>query len=396
MESSRCKTAYLFQVGGFKIWKGIGKLDMNKNIVYPDYNNSIASLANSILKKWGLQTNGSTLRLLDRFLEKDYANVVVILLDGMGKCIIEHNLEENGFFNTHLVGTYSSTFPPTTVAATASIDNGLVPCEHGWLGWDCYFPQIHRNVTVFLNTDTESGEKVADESVAWKYYGYESVVNRINSSGGKAYYVSPFIPPYPETFEESCQLIKKYCEEPAKKYVYCYCSEPDYTMHKTGCYSNESKQVIYFLEKIIERLAAELRDTLVIITADHGLIDSKGVYIKDYPKIIDCLIRIPTIEPRALNLFVKENRKDEFEKEFAEEFGEKFLLFPKEKVLEMKLFGYGKEHKDFRKMLGDYLAVAVDDLSIFNTKEAAEKFIGVHGGLTADEMIIPLIVVVKE
>jgi len=53
---------------------------MNTNIVYPDYSNSIANLANSILKKWGLPTNGKTLELLDRYLAKDYKNVVVILL----------------------------------------------------------------------------------------------------------------------------------------------------------------------------------------------------------------------------------------------------------------------------------------------------------------------------
>lgn len=314
----------------------------------------------------------------------------------MGKCIIERNLEENGFFNTHLAGTCSSTFPPTTVAAATSIDNGLTPCEHGWLGWDCYYPQIDRNVTVFLNTDTESGEKVAEESVAWKYCGYSSVISRINSAGGKAYYVTPFVPPYPRTFEESCNLVKTYCEEPGQKYIYCYWTEPDYTMHRAGCYSDEAKQLISSLERRIESLTAGLKDTLAIVTADHGLVDSKGVYIKDYPKIMNCLKRIPTIEPRALNLFVKEDRKDEFEKEFTKEYGNKFILLPKGKVLEMKLFGRGKEHKDFRGMLGDYLAVATDDLSIFNTKEGAEKFIGVHAGLTEDEMIIPLIIVEKE
>jgi hypothetical protein len=72
---------------------------------------SIFSLAHEA--KWGLPTNGETLKLLDRYLEKDYKNVVVILLDGMGKCVIEHNLEKNGFFNTHLAGTYVSTFPST-------------------------------------------------------------------------------------------------------------------------------------------------------------------------------------------------------------------------------------------------------------------------------------------
>lgn len=48
----------------------------------------------------------------------------------------------------------------------------------------------------------------------------------------------------------------------------------------------------------------------------------------------------------------------------------------------MKLFRCGTEHKDFHDMLGDYLAVATDDLSIFNTEEEAERFIRVHAGLT--------------
>ncbi len=62
----------------------------------------------------------------------------------------------------------------------------------------------------------------------------------------------------------------------------------------------------------------------------------------------------------------------------------------------MKLFGAGKEHKDFRDLLGNYLTIATDNLSIFRSKEKAERFIGVHAGMTEDEMIIPLIVVEKE
>lgn len=158
----------------------------------------------------------------------------------------------------------SRPFHLQTAAATTSINNGLTPCEHGWLGWDCYFPQIDRNVAVFLNTDTETGEKVADESVAWKYCGYVSVIDRINSAGRKAYCISPFVPPNPGTFDESCELIKKYCEESGQKYIYCYCDEPDNTMYLTGCYSDESKQVILSLERRIKSLTTELKDTLVI------------------------------------------------------------------------------------------------------------------------------------
>lgn len=366
---------------------------MNRNIVYPDYDNSLVSLTHSILKKWGLPASGSTLKLLDPYLAKDYKNVVVIILDGLGRSILEGNLPQKGFFHSHLVGTFSSTFPPTTVAAVTSLDSGLTPCEHGWLGWDCYFPQINRNVTVFLNTDTETGEKVAEESVARKYYRYTSVIDRINEAGGRAYYVNPFEPPYPRTFEESLELVKKHCRETGPALVSCYCPEPDDTMHRTGCYSQDTKQVLAALEKQVAQLAAALEDTLLVVTADHGQIDGKCVCIKDYPRIADCLLRVPTIEARALNLFVKEDKRDLFEEEFNNEFGDKYLLLPKQKVLEMKLFGDGIEHKDFRSMLGDYLAVAVADLAIFHSKEKAEKFKGVHAGLTAEEMIIPLILV---
>jgi len=44
-------------------------------------------------------------------------------------------------------------------------------------------------------------------------------------------------------------------------------------------------------------------------------------------------------------------------------------------------------------MLGNYLAIATDDLSIYNTREEADSFIGVHAGITADEMDIPLIII---
>ena len=65
-----------------------------KKIKYPDYANSTVSLANSILKYFGAPVHHETLGLLDRkFAEREYENVVVILLDGMGKCIVDGNLE---------------------------------------------------------------------------------------------------------------------------------------------------------------------------------------------------------------------------------------------------------------------------------------------------------------
>ena len=363
----------------------------------PDYNNCIANLANSILEEFGIkEENRQGLKILEPYLEKGYENIVVILLDGMGKCIMDKNLERDGFFHTHFVGEYSSVFPPTTVAATTSMASGQNPSEHGWLGWDCYYPQIDKNVTVFLNTESGTNKPAADYNVAWTYCGYENIPLKIRNHGGNAYEVTPFMEPFPETFKEICQQIKVLCEKPGKKYIYSYWNEPDFVMHTKGCESKESKQTVRALEEQVRLLCAELKNTLVIVTADHGHMDAKGVAITDYPDIMECLVRMPSVEARALNLFVKEDKRKQFEEAFHKAFGDKFLLWTKEQALEKKIFGTGREHPVFRGMLGDYLAVAVSDLYICNTKREADAFIGVHAGLTEDEMIIPLIVVEKK
>ena len=360
-----------------------------KKLVWPDYENCIANLPNSILKKWGIEAVGETLPLADKYLEKDYKNVVVLLLDGMGKVILEELLDENGPFRSHLAGGYKSVFLSTTVAATTSAMSGLQPCEHSWLGWDCYYPQVDKNVTVFFNTVQGTDEPAADYNVARTITPYEDVVSKINKAGGKAYGCAPFLAPYPASIEELCAQIKGLCEEPDRKYIYAYWNQPDGLLHENGCSSNIVKEALENIEATVNKLAEELEDTLIIVTADHGHIDTDYAVLQDYPKICDCLVRLPSLEPRVLNFFIKEDKKEIFEKEFKKEFGDKFLLMPMEEAIEKNLFGTGKHHENFRGMLGDYLAIATDNFSIYFNEE---RWASMHGSLTENEMLIPLIV----
>lgn len=360
-----------------------------KKLVWPDYENCIANLPNSILKYWGLPTVGKTLPLADRYLNKEYKNVVVLLLDGMGKVILEKILAENGPFRSHLAGIYKSVFLSTTVAATTSAMSGLQPCEHSWLGWDCYYPQVDKNVTVFLNKVQGTEEPAADYNVAWTVTPYESVIERINKSGGTAYGAMPFLPPYPKSMEEICERIKTLCREPERKYIYAYWNQPDGLLHRNGCNAQVVKEELEKLEYMVNQLAEECKDTLFLVTADHGHIDTEYVVLQDYPAICNCLERLPSLEPRVLTFFVKEEKKEVFEAEFRKEFGDKFLLMPMEDAIEKNLFGTGAHHENFRGMLGDYLAIATGNLSIFYTDE---RWVSMHGSLTEDEMLIPLVV----
>lgn len=358
-------------------------------LVWPDYENCIANLPNSVMKKFGVETVGKSLPLLDQYMDCDYKNIVVLLLDGMGEKILNRHLAEDGPFRSHVAGIYNSTFLSTTVAATTSVMSGLQPCEHAWLGWECYYPQLDENVVVFLNRKQCTEDQVADYNVAWTLTPYESAVNRLNRFGKEAHMLIKFTDPSLDTIEDICDRIQTLCAEPGQRYIYAYWNQPDGILHRNGCGSDEAHEEMLHLEKVVSELAERLTDTLFVITADHGHRDTDYVLLKDYPQLCECLKRWPSLEPRALNFFVKEEKKDFFVQEFNRLFGDKFLLMPMEEVLEKNLMGTGKHHPMFRSMLGDYLAIATDDLTIYYSGECWKSM---HGSLTEDEMRIPLII----
>ena len=117
--------------------------------------------------------------------------------------------------------------------------------------------------------------------------------------------------------------------------------------------------------------------------------------VKKAQEVLDCLVRLPSVEPRTLNLFVKEECREAFPAVFRKAFGDDFLLLTREEALREKLFGPGKERPGLREMIGDYVAAAVLATSVFNTHIEAQEMPGGHAGLTAEETRIPLIVVGK-
>ena len=370
----------------------------------PDYDNCIVNLSNSILKAFGAETSAPTLKMADKLLEKEYKNVVVLLMDAMGISILEKHLEPDGFLRSHLAGAYSSVFPPTTVAATTSMLSGLYPNEHGWLGWDMYYPELDKNVTVFLNKEQlredENGELVepapaADFNAAFRYTPYKNIINRINEAGGRAYASMPYLEPFPQDLEAILARVEDLCSKPEKKFIYAYWNEPDGTMHVKGPDSSVVHDLMHELEDRLEKFASGLSDTLLLITADHSQIECDNYCLMDYPEILKCLVRMPAVEPRALSFWVKDEYRKEFPDIFREAFGDRFWILTREEVIGQKLFGTGRDHRLLRDMLGDYLAISVSDATIFLTHKEAGLMPGGHAGLTKEEMDIPLLAIIK-
>ena len=242
----------------------------------------------------------------------------------------------------------------------------------------------------------EEVRPAAKFNAGFQYAPYKNIIEKIRDAGGTAWPVMPFMPPYPQTAEAILKRIGELCKTPEKKFIYAYWNEPDSTMHRTGTASDETHAMITGLERMVEQTVAELSDTLFLITADHGHMDSRNYSLPDYPEITACLKRPPSIEPRTLNLFVKEEYRESFPGIFRRYFGDSFLLLTWEEVLREKVFGPGKDRDGLAGMIGDYVALAVSDTSVFNTHIEAQEMPGGHAGLTREEIAVPLIVVKKK
>ena len=377
-------------------------------IKYPDYNNSILNLITSILKYYNVQTNHTSLEVLDRKLEKGYKNIVFIVLDGMGEHILG-NMSKDGFFKNNEVACITSVYPSTTTAALTTYYSGKPPYESGWIAWSQYFKEYGRALDMLSHKESYQGDSLKNSkiNVFDTIVKYESIFNKIEkaSPNVKAYEITPDYSDVrakrsirANSIEQICENIKDICSFEGDKFIMAYCDNPDGLLHKYGCSSKEAKEMIQTAESCIEGMCKNLLDdTIVIISADHGHKDIKKVYnLLDYPEIQDCLIMPASLESRSVAFWVKEDRKKDFEELFNKEFAGDFLLLSKEQVLEKNLLGFGNKHKKIDDFIGNYLALSISDAIIkLETYLAEGKTVkkSTHCGLTIDEMEVPLIVI---
>lgn len=358
--------------------------------------NNLVNLSNSILKYFDIKPFHNTLDSLDKLLEeKKYKNVVLFVCDGLGFYNLKSLLKKKDFLINKEIINLSSVFPPTTAAATTTLLSGLTPSEHHFFGWDVYFKDTDETISVFLNKikDTEINPKI--NVLDRDYMKYKNIVELINeNSNNSAYFAYPF------SKEDKClnideviNRIQKLTKENTKKFIYAYIENPDKLMHKYGIDSKEVLEEVQSINKKIEKLSNEIKDTLILITADHGLINTETILLKkSLPKMYEMLERTTSIEPKCVGIKLKYNvKKEDFVKLYEENLKSDFKLLTQEEVIKSKLFG-DEDSTYLRDNIGDYLLIGTTNKLLIDN-DFDPNFKAGHAGYTKEELIVPLIII---
>lgn len=378
---------------------------VENNIVFPNYEHSILNLVNTILNYYHVETNYKGLPELETVLQKEYKNIVLILLDGMGEQILKDS-SPNDFFSQNHKDVITSVFPSTTTAAITTYYSGKPPIETGWIGNLQYFKEYGTMAKILTKIDTYTGKKLDDTKIhLLDLIHYTSIYEQIElaKTDVKAYEIKPIYCTTmskrsinADTIDFMCDSIKALCKNDEKNFILAYNDNPDALLHKYGCKSPQIKQFIKNTEEKIEKMCEDLKDsdTLFIISADHGHKDIKKCYdISDLEEIKDCMIMPAYLEERAATFWVKEEKKEKFEQFFKTKMKNEFILLTKEELLEQHLLGYGAKHEKVDDFLGDYIAIAIGDATLEFRTDEKNTHKASHAGLTRNEMEVPLIVV---
>lgn len=374
---------------------------MDKKDIKINYNRSIISVTSSVLRHFNVDTTYQTLPELDELLSENYKNVVLMIIDGMGTDILKRHLSEDSFLRQHMISSISSVFPPTTTAATTAYHSGLPPISTGWLGWMNYYPQYDKIIETFLNREYYSGKQLNTPLPSDTLISYETIYSKIQKTNSEIEYYKIF-PPFDEngcqSFEEECErLVSCHQKSDAKKIISVYWTEPDHSMHSLGVDSPEVHRIMRNINDTLEKNVNQMKNTIVIVSADHGMKNIKNILLNDYPDICEMFLRPPCLEARFLTFFIKKEYTDSFQKLFLKYFGNDFVLYRKREFLQSGILGEGKQHKLVEEFLGDFVVIGIGDRALHYTtgERPLKSFAADHAGFSFEEMSIPLIVIRK-
>jgi predicted AlkP superfamily pyrophosphatase or phosphodiesterase len=380
--------------------------------ILPNYQDgSIINLMSSIVESFNGKIGYNHLKILKPSELKSYDNLVLILVDGLGyEYLLKHG--KGSILNKHLRGNMTSVFPSATSAAIPAISTGLSPQEHEMTSWFAFLKELGCVIIPLpyvtrvkprapikepisnLFTLTPIADKIKAQS-------YLVTMNEIvdseftNATAGNSKKLA-----YRDLagcFKETKKAIKS---SKKRKFIFTYYGEHDHLCHEHGIESKKAtahfKQFNKELSKFIKSIKGT--NTAIIITADHGEIDvpkNKKIKIKDHPKLAETLTLPICGDNRYAYCFVHSSKKEQFEHYVKNKLNYCCELHKSLDLVKKNYFGLGNPSKRFIERIGDYTIIMKENYAIYQKLAGEEEHYNIseHGGLSKQEMLVPLILI---
>lgn len=327
---------------------------------------------------------------------------VVVLVDGLGWHGLMRTLQHAPYLGSLLEDPITVGAPSTTATSITSLGTGLEPGQHGVAGYRYLAPEVG---VVFSPLPWDVGVPAAQMQPR------PTVFERIRRTGLAATAVTParFIDsglteaalrgtdmPGVATEDDYETRLRLVLEGAAKGpgVVYAYERKLDHAGHGSGVGSREFCERLETVDAWCEKMREQLPDDVrMVITGDHGMIDvpeSQRLVYEDHPQLA---VGVEALggEGRFRHVYTEAGQAEAVADRWRDVLGETAWVRTRDEAVAEGWFGeMAPEH---RRRFGDVVAAMRGDHAVMTRALMGEwNLIGMHGSLTADEMLVPLLV----
>jgi predicted AlkP superfamily pyrophosphatase or phosphodiesterase len=353
-------------------------------------------------------------------------NIVLLLLDGFGTNQLKFARDNLGLESYNRIFSHAaripitSVFPSTTSSAMSSLHTGLTPQEHGVIGYTMFLSELGTIGQMLRFVPVQGGRSLFESGLDSRSFinsptiherltadGISSTVyvprHIIDSGLSKITYRGAEIEPHYSVADMLIRTRKNLEAKKGNSFHFVYHPSPDTISHARGPYSEEFGSELASIFNLLEdQLFSKLdkgvaRKTTLLVSGDHGAVRVDPTSILDVAKHSELLslFRLPpTGDSRASILNVKSGAQDKVRAFFEKNYGGQFEVRDSSQMLSEGYFGLGKIKEETKGRIGDLVVLPKFHNAIDNSRvdPRYEDVPGRHGGLSEEEMQVPLIV----
>jgi hypothetical protein len=332
----------------------------------------------------------------------DAASYVVFLVDGLGAELLRRHAHAAPFLSSLVEGSATGTagVPSTTATSLTSLGTGLTPGTHGLVGFTSRIPGTDRLLNALMwDRDVDPVEWQPHTTAFARLAGAGVTVTSVNKrefrtsgltlAGQRgAEYVGA-----DRVGERIAAVVAAAAARPSLTYVYD--ADLDWTGHRFGVASTQWLQQL----AMVDAEAEQMRETLpghvrLLVVADHGMVDSppEARIDVDEQLVLRDGVAVFGGEARFRHLYCVRGAVDDVVATWRAVLGSRAEVLTREDAGRRGWFG--ELTPGVMPRIGDVVVAARGDLAVVSTTDFPYEntLVGLHGSLTPEEMLIPMLV----